>query len=335
MPNLPTIDRFYSMPLAEKIDFLESGMDDLITSLNETDLYIFFKAVILDSNENTYIRRRMLALLTDCVLLKKIRIRHALNLIVDDWNGSGDTFLEVQRLKDLYYFFNEEREQVEKIYINNLKEAEVEIAAESAFHLGLIFMQKSFEGTAKEQITQDLKHAAKYFHQATVLIENRIDAGFFQAVVQILADILDNLWGNVKNSIQTIAQFFYQKEAFSFQFKENPFYLGFYRILNAFFLTTREKPQNWLDVRFGLNHLYVQYAEINNQQLKDRLNHSVVASSFQELVRTEFIEPYYAVNLASQLAKINLRLAELDPSTEEHAFISHIKSLASQDVKKK
>jgi hypothetical protein len=327
---------FKTLSLSEKFSFFDSEIINAINSTQDSELNNFLREIILNASENCNIRKKAQKIFIECVFLKKIKVRQALGLFIDDWNSNSDVFQKLQRLKDLYLFYNEEEDDIEAIFQAHTKEDENELASEAYFNLGLINMQKGFSSSTKEEALIYLNNSVNLFSHSYEIIENRIDAQFYKITLSILINLLDGLTGNIQQSLKSVANLLFYQEAFSFNFNENPFYLGFYRILCSMIFIVKEKPDNWLEYRIPLNQLYNQYSEIHNQILKERLNQSIVSSIFVSMIEKQFIEPYFALNFHAQISKINSRLDELGTASKEYHFLNYIKVLANnQDYKKK
>ncbi len=336
MCNSINLLNFNFLSLSEKFYFFDCEVNEIIDSSENIDFNVFFSKIILDDSENSNIRKRALEIFIECVFLKKIKTRQALNLLVDNWNNNCDEFLKLQRLKDLFFFYDQESSEIETIFKDHLKEEETELISEAYFNLGLINMQKGFLSLTKDETLSYLKESEIFFRFSNEFIENRIDAQFYIIIVSILTDSMNSLKGNFQQSLKMAANILFNIEAFSNIHPNNPFYLGFYRVLNSVYLIEQENPENWLDYRISLTQLYNQYSEINHQILKERLNRSILSSTFNSLVGNQFIEPYFSLNFNSQISKIDTRLFELDSKSEEFIFLNYLKESASnQDSNKK
>lgn len=327
---------FRTLSLSEKFSFFDGKVTTVINSAHDQELNDFFRGIILDDSENSNIRNKAQKIFIECVILKKIKVRQALSLLMDDWNNNSDVFLKLQRLKDLYLFYNEEENDIESIFQNHIKEDENELVSEAYFNLGLINMQKGFSSNTKEETLIYLNKSEAFFRSSNEIIENRIDSQFYKIAVSIVINAMNGLRGNIQQSFKAIADLLFRQEAFSFNYANNPFYLGFYRVLYSMHLIEQENPDKWLEYRLSLTRLYTQYSEITNQVLKERLNQSIMSSTFVSMVNKQFIEPYFALNFHAQIAKIDSRLVELDSNSKEFEFLGYVKALASnQDYKKK
>jgi hypothetical protein len=329
------ISSFKTLTLSEKFHFFEGTSNKMLESLSNKNLNPFLKEVILDNTENSNIRKNALQTYINYTILGRIKARQALTLLIDEWNDDSDLFLKLQRLKDLYLFYNEEETEIENIYQHSLKVDETELISESFFNLGLINMQKAFSSTEKKETLFFLEKSKIFFTESHGIIENRIDSQFYKISITIIVDLIKGTRNILTSNLKVLATLLFKNEAYSFQYSINTFYIGFYRVLNSLNKIQLETPNNWLNFRESLSKLHYQYAEITNQFVKERLNKSVISFEFRNLVKSKFIEPYFILNFQAQLLLIDLRLNEIDSTNPEFDFLNYIKSLISDKQNKK
>jgi hypothetical protein len=332
---MTTMNQFSSCTLSEKFYFFENELMDYINLSSNRAICSFFEKIIKDISENGNLRCLALRTLTECVFLGKVKTRQALSLLVDTWTESDDLFLRIQRLKDLYYFYHEEESGIESIYRSCLDDDECDVVSESLLNLGLIALQKGFLSCDKNEAQRFFMESKSFLVKSTEIAENRTDAIFYMYVVSILIDLLNGVSSNRCSDLKRIANILFNREIYSSSFSINQFYIGFYRILNSLNLLTNENPDTWLEYRNGFSRLFVQFSEINSQNIKDRLNQSVLSELFLSMVKHQFIEPYFSLNFSAQLSKLDERIRELDPNSKELDFLKYIKAIASNKTAKK
>ena len=105
MDKSVNISNFKTLSTPEKLNFLDDSFADSIKDLDEKTLNGLLRNIILDSDENSYVRKIVLALFTELVVLGRLKTRHAFSLLIDDWKPSTDIFLELQSLKDLLLYY--------------------------------------------------------------------------------------------------------------------------------------------------------------------------------------------------------------------------------------
>lgn len=326
---------FYNYPLSKKIDFFDSGIAAMVQSVEEGKLYKFFKSIILNISENSSIRKSAISALVESVFLGKIKDRQAISILVDEWEKSSNVYVEVQRIKDLYYFFTLEPE-IQKIYSSYLENEELEIVTEAQLNLGFIHLQKGFESTYREEMISSIQEAIWYFGEADRYIENRIDAKFYCIFSSILLELSNHRMANIDIQINQLFELLKEKWLYSFDFKENVLAVSFYRTLISIYNIRKENPDKWTDYYFEFNKLYENFAEIKNQEIKNRLNKSNLSSLLIKMCTEEFIEPYFALNFTSQIVKIENCISKYPKDSAIVDFLILIKKIAEdKDYKKK
>jgi hypothetical protein len=328
------ISLFESYSTAQKVVLFDNDIQHTIGILSDKDLYLFLRDVTLDDQENSYVRKKALQTFINFILLNRLKVRQGLSLLVDDWVDSGDTFLEVQRFKELFLFI-EKDEIVEEIFEAGTNSDESEISSECLLNLGLIRMQEAFSAKRKDDCFLLLGKSLSFFQKSNQEIENRIDAKIYSQTVSILIDLLSGRSKGTSWELKNLGNSLFKKDIYSFQPKEHHLYCGFYRALWGLVKIKENSPSKWLDFRAGLNELLVYYAEINNQQLKDRLSQHSLYSSYVSILKSYLLEPFFALSFKSDLARINRRIAELTPSSEEYQFLTELKEIAEDSNKKK
>jgi len=189
MNKIFNISDFKKLSISEKLDFLEDSFIDAIKDFDEKILYSTLRSIVLNSNENAYVRKSALELFTELVILGKVKTRHAYNLLIDDWIPNEDTSLEIQRLKDLLLYYdpiNEECGNIELIFKTGIKNSDAEIIGESFFNLGMISLTKAFRSSNENEYKIYIKDGDYYFQKSIVEVENRVDSRFYQKIIVIL-----------------------------------------------------------------------------------------------------------------------------------------------------
>lgn len=318
----------------EKIQFLEWDFYASIEGIEEKELNSLMRKIIQDEKENSYIRKISLELFTELVIIGKLKKRYGLSLLIDDWSTNADVFIEQRRLKDLFLYYEIGEVDIEKIYINNINHIENEIVSESYFNLGLIHFQKALNASTKELCLQELENSKSHFEKSSIVIENQVNSEYYGNIISTLIELIKGLWGSASKLIKDLTNILFNKEVFSFKYELDNFQFGLYKILGSLQKICNEKPNEWLNFRIGLNDIYLNYSEITNSSLKQRLNKKCVVNDFAQLTKKWFLEPYFSINLSSEITKLNIRLGEFIVGTNEHDFLLYLKSIIENDSKK-
>ncbi|WPU99044.1 hypothetical protein SNE26_23820 [Mucilaginibacter sp. cycad4] len=328
------LERFAVLILPEKITFLAEDFFAEISNVSKKDLKTFLSSIISDSAENVYIKKQAIDRLMDLVFLNSIKPRQALGILLDDWEGTN-LLLTVNRVKSLYYLYEQDPDEIETIFTAYSKEDEAELSAEALFHLGLINLQKGLLASELEYSLFSLEKSKSDFHSASQLIENRIDAVVFTKIVELTIDVIKKVTASLSNKLKELASLLFQRESYAFSFVDAPFYVGFYRVLYGLLEISQQTPSSWLDFRHNLTNLFFQYSSIQNQEIKSRLSLSTLTTSFIEKLDDSFFLPFFSLNFSAEKSRISARLGELDETSEEASFLKKIIELSTGDLKKK
>lgn len=336
MNAIGSLAEYQTLSLPAKFTFFEEGIGNFIANTSNQELYQFLRVIIFDEAENENIRKTGLAVFTNCVFLGRIRIRQALTVLLDEWTRAADKqFLESQRLKDLFYYYEEEQEEIENIYKSFIQDSDAELASESYFCLGLINFQKGLASQIDSSTSNYIKECNQFFKSSFSIIENRIDAHYFFLVSRILENIFSKTWTNSETDLERLSYILFQMEASSFSFVPNPFYLSVYNSLVRLSNIIKSGATTWLDIRTGLTNLYNEYSLLQNQILKDRLNQSQISKLFVSTITTCFVEPFFVLNLQADIVRIDARLLELQTDSDEWVFLQGLRNLISDKNYKK
>ncbi|WP_428067729.1 hypothetical protein [Chryseobacterium gambrini] len=166
-------------------------------------------------------------------------------------------------------------------------------------------------------------------------IENRSDAILMSKIISLTINICNSLTSTLKEGLKEICEILFTIESYSFNFKNGPYYIGFYRVLNSLVNIAEQKPLTWLDFRTGLSSLFKEYASIQDQEIKDKLSLSHLSNSFSEKLKSEFFQPFFALNFSAEKSRIISRLSELPVDSSETTFLQDLLALIDADPKKK
>ncbi len=322
------------MDVPGRIEFLQFDFFADAERSTAKELNTLLSDIVADSKENTYVQKLAIERLMDLVFLNKLKPRQALTILIDNWEAD-DISLNSTRIKYLYYLYEYERDDIEKIFKDYLDSKESELVAEAFFHLGLINMQQGLLSKDNAYSVSCLEKSRSDFLSASQNIENRPDAYILIEVIDLLVNILNSVTQKLRTGLKTIADLLFAIEGFSFQFKSGPFYIGFYRALNALVNVSERNPHLWLDYRVELSALFYQYSLVKDQEIRDKLSLSNLSSKFLEKLQDAFFEPYFALNFSADQSRIASRLIELPRDSSEYSFLKNLLDFLESDPKKK
>ncbi|MBD2315979.1 hypothetical protein [Phormidium tenue] len=318
----------------EKFHFFGCNAHEILGSFEEREIYNFLRSIILNEKENTNIRKKAIELHTEYILISKLKPRYALDILISSWEKTQDVFLEVRRLKDLFLFYELEQSDIKKIYQLGTHNDEVEIQAESYFYLGLIYFLSALK-SEKSEFKKMLQDSLSAFDSAFEIIENRIDAEFFKAIINFILDLMEGRKESSNYHLSRLTDILWRRDILSISNVNSPFWVSFYKVLLSISKVEELLQPSWLDYRENFSKLHYYYCEIKNDELKDRLSESLLKEEFSKYCIASFFDPYILISPNYELAKIDVRLKEVSVNSEEYKFLNYLKELGSNSDSKK
>jgi len=321
---------FNKRSLQEKIEFFEQHGEALLSHTDGLALYQFLKTVVSDPDANSFVRKKGLELFVNALLIKKIKVRQALTLLIDDWQ-EDELFLELERIKALYLVYDQDPNAVTAILQFAQSSEEADLAAEACYRLGLIGFQNALTQPGPENVLAALYISKDLFGQAAVLIENRSDAQVLSIVCETIVELINGNFKAAKRWVAKIARQLFQLVAFTFGPERSSVYLGFYRTLVSVVAVATENPAEWLDFRNDLRRVSYYFSLIQNEKLNNRLFASVSQDTFAAFLSQQLLDPFFALNYRAEKAKIELLMMETGGASDDYQFMSHLKGLLEQE----
>jgi hypothetical protein len=335
MKDINSLLNAYSIfTIPEKFHFFGCNAHEILSSFEEREIYNFLRSIILNEQENTNIRKKAIELHTEYILISKLKPRYALDILIESWTKTQDIFLEVRRLKDLFLFYELEQSDIKKIYQLGTHNDEVEIQAESYFHLGLIYFLSALK-SEKSEFKKMLQDSLSAFESAFEIIENRIDAEFFKAIINFILDLMEGRKESSNYHLSRLTEILWRRDILSISNVSSPFWVSFYKVLLSISKVEELLQPSWLDYRENFSKLHYYYCEIKNDELKDRLSESLLKEEFSKYCVASFFDPYILINHNYEVAKIDVRLKEVSVNSDEYKFLSYLKEIGSNSDSKK
>ncbi len=336
MASVTNIEQFRELDLGDRTNIFDATGDDFAASASTTELYNLLKTIILDRDENSYVRKRAIETLTESVFVDRLKPRHGLSVLMDEWGGPDETFVEVQRVKDLFLLYESVESEVEAVFLSALSHPEAEVRSEGSYRIGLTHLQRALQAKEESEAVGQLQEAKSAFVASHSEIENRIDAQFFLLVCDYLVQLLNGHSDIAAPTLAKLGQIIFEFEAFSFAKGPAPLLVGFHRALDSLQRIRWEDVSNWLDYRAGFDRLHFLVNEIQSAELMKRLNDGALHAAFATFLSERVLHPYYAKSFSSEISRIDARLAEQGLPPELVSFLTELKNLAGdEDLKKK
>ena len=328
-----SIEDFRAYNLPSKIRYFDQG-DDNYTDVNAKDVNRFFVSILQDAKENRYVKQQALKAFLSLVVNEKINSRHALSLLIDNWDENCGLHLNIERLRALYLFFDQDESAINHIYSEGLKDVQGEIVSESCLRLALFELKKALGIDSKTDIISHLENAENYFIKANQIIENRIDASIYSTICKILINILNGDIAQTTTLLAVLSGHLFIFDANSLNAHRPSLFLGLYRLLTNLLAILREEPEDWLNFRDSISRIFFQVALIEDEYLNNVLFDKILIVSSAKMMNSKLIVPFFSLRFQAQKGKIRNRISELE-SGEEFDFLNSLLEIIDDDVQKK
>lgn len=335
------IQDFNTLTDSEKVELVDSkSLIKLAPLFKNKTINYFFNVVVLDKDENAFIRKEMIKSFSELVCINQLKDRQLFSLFIDswqdDWLESSEVFIETQRLKELLYFYipeSPESEDIEKIYKQGLSSNDTEILSECHYSLGIIFFQKSLLADNSNTFQECINTSKINFQSANEVIENRIDAIIVYKVIVILEALNNKNWADTSFKIGQLANKLFQRNLFSLDEQKNDIQFAFYQMLYSLQNIYQEKPNEWLDFQSELDKLFVNYNDIVNARLQEKYQN--IIHYFSDKIVDKVFRPYVISNLTSEITRIKILKKNENIDSEKYQFLQNLEKLISEGDKKK
>lgn len=315
----------------EKISFFETEAETLLLSNDGASLYQFLRKLLLNKDENSYIRKKALDQFTNAVLLNKIKVRQALSVLADDWINE-ELFLEVERLRVLHLLHEHDVELVSAILADAQKSEEAELSAEATYHLGLIAFQKALIEPDRSIMLALLENSKQLFSESSAIIENRIDAEIMSSIILVLEELIRQNIETAEKALGSVGQYLFTEAISRFGPEKSCLYFGFYRTLVSVFRVISSSPSGWLHFEAEVTELLYHFSLIQNEKLEQRLYATITHENLISLLTIQIIDPYFVLNFSAEKSKINSLLKKSLPESDEAKFLLHLKGVVQHDA---
>lgn len=336
-----TIQDFHSLSNSEKVELVDSkALIQLAPQFDNKTINYFFNAIVLDKNENAFIRRELIKSFSELVCLHQLKDRQLFSLFIDswqdDWFKSSEIFIETQRLKELFCFYipeSAESDDIEAVYKQGLSSNDTEILSECRYSLGMIFFQKALLADSPNAFQTHINASKTNLEFASEIVENRIDAIIVSKVIVILEALNNKNWADASFKIAQLANELFQRSLFSLDEQSNDIQFAFYQILCSLQNIYQEKPSEWLDFQSELDKLFVNYNDIVNARLQKKYQNML--NYFSENIVEQVFKPYVVSNLTAEITRIRVLKKNENIDSDKYKFLQNLEKLISEGDKKK
>jgi len=327
---------FSQLPLSERIDWIDSlSLIELTQLYNRSNIKNFLSE-FFQKEENNYIRNKAVELISELTLENFIRYEFTKDFLIEDVEGSNDTFIICTKLKYLFLLFGDDREVYQELK-NCSSFDNVEIAAEACYRIGLIHLIYRANQNNGAIIVHELEEARNWFIKSQNVVENRIDAVFFELVICYLLELLAQKIQSSQHFFEKLTSTLTKRQVWSWLPKTELLEFSIFRALTDIRLIASNITQEarWTDYKKEYSILSKYF---NDLIAVDSLKSKFITTyeGFTKNAVSTVLDQYYLNNLSARKIKIQALLNSIDTSEIELVhFLSNLKErLEMLDEKK-
>lgn len=323
---------------SNRIIFFEDFFREVnIDTINERQLKKFFRQAF-EKESNSYAKKVILETICILTFLGRIQKFFTLDLLFDI-DESDSPFVVTTAIKYLSIFYQDEKEIIDKIgEFKNSDDAD--ISSEAYYRLAIIHFFNIDAKASTSVFIDELYEAKKLFKISKDLIENRVDAKFYEHLIEFLCLCFREDYSKLEKLYQILLQDILVIKSYSLS--ENSFELE-YKIFNAIkniydIQMNVKDVERWIRIDEELIKLSKYHRSIMSTEIVNNSLYKNTIYNFKEIIESAILQPYYTKNFKTLL----LRIESLENSlqhTEENELKSFLKYLMTnikeQDYKKK
>lgn len=207
-------EEFKILKLPRRVDYVDKFyLNEGVSEAGERELKKLLRSIVDNSGENEYVRRKALTSMCDMTLVGKLKVPGTVDVLFDVVRES-DVFLVVMAIKYLFLFRDFNENEVIDILIDLSDSQNAEIASEAYFRLGLDFLFKSGDELDEGLFVEGALKANKYFSEARIAAENRMDAEYYYWVSEFILNAVKLDAKETKRCYQELARRLWVKQVY-------------------------------------------------------------------------------------------------------------------------
>jgi hypothetical protein len=299
---------YSAQPLSEQVDWFDQLEWNNIAQLSQERNIRRFLEDVYENDASSYTRLKAIEWYSELALGRVIPTHAAMTFLLDA--TEQETYIQIAKLKYLFIIFGDEPEVYRELD-RALDSTDAEIASEAYYRKGLVHLlyraNQVDEGTLFEQLNQ----AEYLFNQAANMLENRVDASFFNLVTQCLRELLAEQLEAYDATFQQMEAILWQRTLWSRKKVSDLFEWNVYHsLINIRSLATHTaREKYWVDYK---REFAILAKHFNDAVVVDSLSSKFQKTykQFTSGVATLIINQYYTHNLSACQTKINAVAAE-------------------------
>lgn len=291
-----------------------------------------FFTQVYENEPSSYLRQKSVEWFGDLALGSVLRSSAAREFLLDI--DDKEPLIQTVRLRYLFLLFGDD-EDVQHALATALHDEDDDVASEANYRTGLIhLLYRANQGT-ENQFAAELTRAKQYFRTAVTIRENRIDAEFFELVVDYLNALLASQNVILDDTMRQLNAILWQRQLWGRRPLDESFEWHIYQgLLNIRVTAEHTAAKGWGDLRKEFNVLAKYFNDlVAVTSVSRRLQHTY--SQFAEGIGQWIVNQYYVKNLSACRTNIEFLLAEEPTDSSLHDFLLRLQNALDTAQQKK
>lgn len=318
--------------LKDRINYFDTLIYEDLKNGDEKQIYGFLKENILNKNENLYLRKKSIDILTELIFQGKMKQRYILNIFLDEWEHTEEIILEVARLKKISLFYELDKDEI----VNNLNEATkshiLEIASEGNYQLGVINLLDANKMTTKSEYEEELLKSKDFFASCQENDENRIDALMFEIICNILYSLMNFNQELADFKLKQLRELVWKQQMLQLDDNWTMVSVSIYRVLYNLCMINKVNPVEWLDYKTEFNQLCYYFYKFKEEGIRNEVHFNNLNTSIVSSMEKYSLDTFFKVTFESQMCKIDKMIASVDKDkdSQQYKLLEYIKELLKE-----
>lgn len=318
------INNFVNWAFSDKLSLFDQKDFSAFYNLAENDSHKLLQCIVGSSSENIYIRKQALQLYIDFMLCGHLKqTRKVITFLLDYISSEEEHFVLMCKLKNLWLFYEKEKEEIEEFYLS-FTHSDNELMAEKFMGLGYINTYKSASATDKSNFDSCLSNMRMNFIAARELLENRTDAEYFLAFCDIWLSIHSDSPAINTIAINNIIDEFGRN---SLNPQDYIFQTTMCQVLQSTNEFVNTETATWIDYQSEFKKLYVNWYNIHNAHIQNKIKDKGIIKALIKHLDNAIMEPYFERCYLVEKLKIEKCIIEVGKDSDLGQFLTHILSL--------
>lgn len=285
------------------------GLESSLATVNSKNAKNFLSALLSDSGQSAYRRKKSLELIAQLVFLNKARIEAIVDKILDVEN-SDDLFLVLSAIKLSHRFYYQSKEGILAWLAKLTLDNNVDVRSEAFYSRGRIVFSEALSANNTSDFCKLIIQAELDFEKSLDEIENRIDAKLFREMSKFLLSARALRQDNIDVIYKSIKIDLWQYAIYSVSGGEIASIVALVDSLAVVKRLLQTEPDNWLDFKNEFNEILNQLHQLEALAICNEVEITKWNSGNIRDIQRHIVENILTTSFQRHISKLNRLLNE-------------------------